>query len=128
MPTEATIAPVTGWRRYFTEFLPSIRGQLLLDDLESLTVCFEIEVTDQEEPPWRIAVERGRLVSVGREGPDSVCRFRLGVEALVDVVTARTVPAQAFFDKRIELEGDIETGLVLSTVLEPFFQRFPFAP
>jgi hypothetical protein len=29
---------------------------------------------------------------------------------------------------RIELTGDIELGLKLSTVLKPFFQRFPYRP
>jgi hypothetical protein len=114
------------WRRYFTEFLPSIRGQLLIEELSTLTVCFEIDVVDSQDPPWRIAVEAGRIESVGSDGPEPVCRFGLDVATLLDVVAARCVPAEAFFAKRIELEGDIETGLVLSTVLEPFFRRFAF--
>ncbi len=113
-------------RPYFEEFLPGILGKLLIEDLESLSTCFEIAVTDAGEPPWRLAIERGRLVHVGHEGPEPACRFRLDRETLLEVVRGRCRPAEAFFDRRIEVEGDIETGLKLSTVLEPFFARFPY--
>lgn len=113
-------------QRYFVEFLPTILGRLLIEDLRELTSCFEIVVTDAGEPPWRLAIESGRLVHVGHDGPAPACRFSLDAATLAEVVAARRTPADAFFEKRIELEGDVETGLVLSTVLEPFFRRFPF--
>ena len=113
-------------QRYFREFLPGIYGKLLIEDLRDLTECFEIEVSDGDEPPWRLALERGRLVYAGHGGPEPACRFRLDAPTLLEVVAARCTPAEAFFDKRIDLEGDMETGLKLSTVLEPFFERFPF--
>lgn len=115
------------WQRYFTEFLPALKGRLLIDDLRDLTTCFEIAVTDGAQPPWRIAIERGRIVHVGQSGgPEPVCRFLLDAATLLDVARARCLPSEAFFDLRIELEGDMETGLKLSTVLEPFFRRHPF--
>lgn len=113
-------------RRYFEEFLPGILGRLLIEDLRDLTSCFEIEVTDAGDPPWRLLIEEGRLVSVGSEGPEAACRFQLDTATLLDVVAARVVPAEAFFEKRIDVVGDVETGLQLSTVLEPFFRRFPW--
>lgn len=116
----------TSHRPYFEEFLPGILGKLLIEDLESLSTCFEIVVTDADEPPWRLAIERGRLVHVGHAGPEPVCRFLLDRETLLEVVRARRRPAEAFFERRIELEGDMEMGLKLSTVLEPFFARFPY--
>ena len=114
------------YRRYFCEFLPSILGKLLIEDLRELTSCVEIEVADVEDPGWRIAIENGRLSYVGHQGPEPACRFRLDLRTLLEVVAARCTPAEAFFDERIDIEGDMETGLKLSTVLEPFFQRFPF--
>jgi hypothetical protein len=113
-------------RRYFHDFLPGLMGQLLIPDLESLTTCFAIDVADRDEPPWRIAVEQGRLVHVGHEGPEPLCCFRLASETVLEVVAARVAPAEAFFDKRIDLDGDMELGLKLSTVLAPFFAGFPF--
>jgi hypothetical protein len=112
-------------RRYFSEFLPGILGKLLIEDLTTLTTCFEIRVTDGSEPPWRLGIEEGCLTYVGHQGPEPVCRFSLDSDTFVAVVTARCTPSAAFFDTRIDLEGDMEMGLKLSTVLEPFFHRFP---
>jgi hypothetical protein len=114
------------YRRYFESFLPGIRGQLHIPDLASLTTCFAIEVSDASDPPWRIAVEAGRLVHVGTEGPDPLCTFRLDVDTMLEVVAGRLPPAEAFFERRIDLEGDMELGLKLSTVLAPFFTGHPF--
>jgi len=112
--------------RYFREFLPELFGRLLIADLESLTTCFAIDVTDVEGPPWRVRVERGRLVHVGHAGDEPLCTFQLDGATLLEVVAARVPPAEAFFARRIELDGDLELGLKLSTVLAPFFESFPF--
>jgi predicted lipid carrier protein YhbT len=112
--------------RYFEAFLPTLFGKLLIPDLESLTTCFAIEVTDVDAPPWRIAIEAGRMVGVGHDEPEPLCTFQLDGATLLEVVAARVAPAEAFFAKRIELEGDMELGLKLSTVLAPFFEGFPF--
>lgn len=111
--------------RYFNAFLPTLMGRLLIADLESLTACFAIDVSDRNEPPWRIAIEDGRLVHAGSDGPLPACCFRLDSDTLVEVIAARVVPAEAFFARQIELEGDMELGLKLSTVLAPFFAGFP---
>jgi hypothetical protein len=112
--------------RYFHDFLPRLRGQLLIPDLESLTTCFAIAVRDSDDPPWRVVIEAGRLVAVGPDGPPPLCLFRLDTPTLLEVVAARVAPAEAFFARRIDLEGDMELGLKLSTVLAPFFEGFPF--
>ncbi|HKJ23788.1 MAG TPA: SCP2 sterol-binding domain-containing protein [Myxococcota bacterium] len=112
--------------RYFEAFLPALFGRLLIPDLESLTTCFAIEVTDLDAPPWRIGIEAGRLVFVRHDGPEPLCTFQLDGETLLEVAAARIAPAEAFFAKRIDLEGDMELGLKLSTVLAPFFEGFPF--
>ncbi len=119
---------IAGAERYFTEFLPRIHGQLLLEDLKTLSVCFEIAVSDGAGAPWRLVVEEGRLVQAGPDEPEPVCRFTLDAGTLLEVVAGHIAPQEAFFDMRIQLEGDIEMGLKLSTVLAPFFQRFPYMP
>ena len=129
-PSRGRTSPAEGEReradRYFREFLPGLRGRLLIPDLETLTTCFAIAVRDSGDPPWRIAIEAGRLVAVGPDGPPPLCLFRLDTATLLEVVAARVAPAEAFFAKRIDLEGDMELGLKLSTVLAPFFEGFPF--
>lgn len=111
---------------YFDVFLPGILNVLLLEELESLSTCFEIYVSNCGRPAWRLRIEQGRLCDVGHEGPAPVCRYTLDADALLDVASARSTPQEAFFSQRIELDGDMEMGMRLSTVLEPFFRRYPF--
>lgn len=112
--------------RYFEEFLPGLVGKLMMEDLKSLTCEVEIVVSDTSGTPWRLEIEDGRLIHVAHRGQDPQCRYLLNLETLIDVVTAKCSPREAFFDMRIEIEGDIQRGLELSTVLEDFFERFPF--
>jgi predicted lipid carrier protein YhbT len=122
-PPGAELARV---ERYFRAFLPALRGQLLIEELHALDTAFAIDVSDRAGPPWLLAVEAGRLVHVGTCGPPPRCAFRLDAATLLEVAAGRTRPAEAFFARRIEVEGDVEEGLRLSTVLEPFFRRFPY--
>lgn len=114
------------YHRYFTEFLPGIIGQLMMENLKDLSCQAEILVTDSGDAPWRLGIEQGRLMHVDQEGPDPECRYVLDIDTLIDIVTAQCSPQDAFFEMRIEIEGDIERGLELSAVLEIFFKTFPY--
>ncbi len=117
---------VTRIRTYFREFLPGLVNQLLLEDLEGLSCCFEISVDGTGDRPWQLVVENGRLVYVGHDGGVPVCQYKTDVLTALAVAAADETPQAAFFDQRIQLIGDMEMGLTLSTVLEPFFRRFPY--
>lgn len=97
----------------------------MLEDLKEVTCCVEIVVTDLSDPPWRLRIEAGILTYVGQEGAEPECRYRLELDALIDVITAVCTPQEAFFEMRVDIEGDIKRGLEVSTVLEGFFARFP---
>jgi predicted lipid carrier protein YhbT len=112
--------------RYFTAFLPSILGRLMIENLRTLDAVFEIRLTDQPDAAWCMVVELGRLVFVGQDGPAPACRFALDTATLLDIVRGELAPQDAFFAMRVEIDDDVELGLKLSTVLECFFQRFPF--
>jgi putative sterol carrier protein len=115
-------------RAYFDDYLPTLRHQLLIEDLETLDASCRINVTDAPDGAWTLVIERGRLTRVEREGPVPEAIFNLSAETLLEVVTGELSPQQAFFSQRIDLEGDLETGMKLSIVLAPFFKRFPFHP
>lgn len=114
------------YREYFHEFLPGLLNRLLIEDLKNLSCSFAYRVPALDEPTWRLIVERGRLTSIRQDGPEPECCFVCDIDALLEVVSAAVLPQDAFFDMRIEIEGDIELGLKLSTVLAPFFARYPF--
>lgn len=116
----------TAVRTYFAAFLPGLRNQLLIADLATLNAVCAIAVSDMPDPPWRLTIADGRLTQVGQGGLTPEATFRLSAETLLEVVSGRLSPQEAFFSQMIELEGDLETGLKLSTVLAPFFERFPF--
>jgi predicted lipid carrier protein YhbT len=110
---------------YFGEFLPALRGRVLVPYLKALTCTFVVHVTDSGDPPWVVHVHEGRLSEPAGNTPE--CAFTLDSRTLRDIVTGRTRPEQAFFDMKVDVLGDMELGLKLSTVLAPFFRRFPFA-
>ena len=113
---------------YFSVHLPRFFGKPLLPSAGRLSVCFEVFVHDLSGPPWRIVIEAGRLVSVALEGPEPACRFEVDRETALRIVSGEEPPQVAFFENRVDISGDIETGLVLSTMLEPFFRLYPFRP
>ncbi len=125
-PIATERAGYAAYRDYFDSFLPRIVGQLLLPDLRSLSVHAEIVVTDSGDPSWHLHLRDGRLMEIAHNGPEADCRYVLDVATVLDVVRARVTPQDAFFNMRIEIEGNIERGLELSVVLESFFERFPY--
>lgn len=113
-------------RLYFTHYLPALRGQLLIPGLRSLSCALGVALTDMDEVAWTLVVESGRLVAI-EEGTDHAqCIFLLESGTLLEIVTGTLAPDRAFFDLRIEIEGDIALGLQLSTVLEPFFKQHAY--
>jgi predicted lipid carrier protein YhbT len=112
--------------QYFTEFLPRVVGRLMLEDLHTLDAVFGIRLTDQPGGAWSMVIERGRLMFVGQGGPAHSCTFALDTATLLSIVGGELAPQNAFFSMLVEIEDDVELGLKLSTVLECFFERFPF--
>lgn len=113
-------------RQYFDEYLPGLRGQLLIPGLRSLSCSLGVVLEDMADSAWTLAVESGQLVSIDAGIADAQCVFRLDSGTLLEIATGALAPDRAFFDLRIEIEGDIALGLQLSTVLAPFFQQHPF--
>ncbi len=115
-------------RGYFERHLPPLFGQLLIEDLHSVSAEFAIHITDSPDPAWVLCIENGRLTSVAHDGGAPICTFSLGTSTLLDIVAAQLRPDEAFFNLQIQLTGDMETGLMLSIVLASFFERYPYAP
>lgn len=115
-----------GTRAYFTTFLPGLRGQLLIPGLRSLSCRLAVRIEGDEPAAWTLVVTSGCLMAVEPGENDAQCVFRLDSGTLLEIATGSLAPDRAFFDLRVEIEGDVALGLQLSTVLEPFFQQHPF--
>jgi putative sterol carrier protein len=118
--------------KYFLEFLAGKLNQRLLPDLQKLSVTFAIVLNAQAGGPagdaWTLTIANGVLVSVARGALQPQCSFRLDTSTFLEIAAGRLSPQFAFFQRRIDIEGQIETGLRLATVLAGFFKQFPFDP
>jgi predicted lipid carrier protein YhbT len=113
---------------YFESFLRSRVGQSLLADLRRLSASFAIEIRSQVSRQWHLHVEHGVLMSIARHPDGASCRFTLDEPTFLEIVSGRLAPQRAFFFRRVDIQGDLETGLRVAGVMAQFFQTYPFEP
>ena len=75
---------------------------------------------------WALSIDRGCLVKISPNGMPCQCTFLLHSEVFSAIVSGRLSPQAAFFSKKINIDGDMETGLKLATVLATFFRKWPY--
>lgn len=113
-------------RRYFSYFLKEKMHKRLLPDLRSLSACFRIQIKEDSKQFWTLVIQDGILRKISRNGSQEQCRYVVDVPTFRSIVEGRVPPQQAFFEKQIEIEGDIEVGLRVATVLAYFFRKHPY--
>ena len=52
--------------------------------------------------------------------------YRTDAPTFAAVVRGRETPQEAFFDRRIEVEGDVEKALKLAVLFGHFAREFPY--
>lgn len=113
-------------RRYFDRFLAEKMHQQLLPNLKRMTATCRITVEDVAGQSWSLRIDQGRLEEISDNGMVCQCTFSLGSDVFTAIVGGRLAPQQAFFQRKVNLDGDIETGLKLATVLAAFFKKWPY--
>ena len=113
--------------RYFNIFLAEKMHRQLLPNLRQLSANCRILVEDLPGRSWSLGIDRGCLVSISDNGMTCECTFLLHSDVFAAIVSGRLSPQSAFFNRKISIEGDIETGLKLATVLATFFRKWPYA-
>ena len=114
--------------RYFSEFLAARMNQLLLPDVRKLTATFRVVPRDRPEQHWAVDIRDGMVRSINANAHTYQCTFIVDRAAFGEIVAGRLNAQQAFFDRRIDIEGDVEVGLRLTVVLSAFFRKHPFGP
>ncbi len=112
--------------RYFSGFLTDKMHKQLLPNLRNLSATCRIVVEDIATGPWSLSIDQGRLERISQNGEDCQCTFFLTSDTFTSIVRGKLAPQQAFFQRNIDIEGDIETGLKLATVLAAFFRKWPY--
>ncbi len=111
--------------RYFDEFLAEKMHKQLLPNLRKLSANCRIVVEDIPGRSWALSIDRGCLVRISQNGLPVECTFLLHSDVFSAIVAGRLSPQTAFFSRKINIEGDMETGLKLATVLATFFRKWP---
>jgi len=112
--------------RYFDEFLAEKMHKQLLPNLRRLSANCRIVVEDIPGRSWSLSIDRGCLVQISENGLPVECTFLLHSDVFSAIVAGRLSPQAAFFSKKISIEGNMETGLRLATVLATFFRKWPY--
>jgi predicted lipid carrier protein YhbT len=77
---------------------------------------------------WALDVHEGVLRTISTNGMPTDCRFEIDQRTFLEIVSARMTPQAAFFERRIELSGDVAVGLKSAAIMAQFFKKFPFNP
>lgn len=125
-PTAAAAGTERFVERYFDEFLAEKMHKQLLPNLRRLSANCRIVVEDIPGRSWSLSIDRGCLVQISENGLPVECTFSLHSDVFSAIVAGRLSPQAAFFSKKIGIEGDMEAGLKLATVLATFFRKWPY--
>lgn len=113
---------------YFHRFLSDKHDRELLPGLKSLNARFAIDIYGSSSGVWTLQMERGMLRTVEVGLLDPQCHYRLNDETFLQIAAGHLSPQYAFFQRRIEIQGRIDVGLRVATVLAGFFKQFPYVP
>jgi thioester reductase-like protein len=111
---------------YVEEFFPqAVRRSSLAQVPLDLTVGLDVEGAGGGR--WTCRWVRGELMGVrrGRHGPVEVA-YRLDPATFAAVVHGRLAVQEAFFARRIEIEGDVEKALKLAVLFARLVHECPY--
>lgn len=111
---------------YVEEFFPGAVRRSTLASIP-LEVTVGLKVSGAEGGCWTGYWKGGELVSLERDGNRSTdVVFRLDTATFAAIVAGKLAPQEAFFARRIEIEGDMERGLKLATLFGHLVRECPF--
>jgi thioester reductase-like protein len=111
--------------RYLEDFFPAAARRSTLAELP-LDVAVVLDVRGPEGGVWSCRWVGGELeVQRGWQGIAEVV-YRLDVPTFADLVLGELPAQEAFFERRVEVEGDVEKGLKLAVLFGQFVQECPY--
>ncbi len=114
---------------YIERFLPAAARRSLLARVTGLSVIVGLEVSGPGGGRWSCRWDQGDLTHVRRGPADGpAVTYRTDAPTFAAVVQGRTTARQAFFARRIGIEGDVEKALKLAVLFEHFVKDNPYVP
>ena len=123
MPRSAPPAAVSS---YFEEFLEQRKGQPLVPDMHRLDTTCRIQLEEWPDHGWTLDIKKGIIKQISNNGLPAACTFTLDHPTFSEVIAGRLTPQKAFIKQRVEISGNIETGLRLASALAAFFKQYPY--
>ncbi len=111
---------------YFNRFLVGKMHRQLLPDLKKLSASCRIRVSEVPFKNWSLRINHGRLEEISTNGKLCQTTFIVNGNTFERIITGKLPPQQAFFQKKVDITGNIEKGLMLATVLSAFFRKYPY--
>jgi len=113
---------------YMEHFFPESARQSALVQIP-LNTTIALDVRGAGGGQWTCRWREGHLQEVTRGLQDNPeFTYRTSMATFSAIVQGRQSPQEAFFDRRIEIHGDIEQALMLAVLLEQFVKEFPYEP
>jgi thioester reductase-like protein len=117
-----------GVDRYFEQFFPEHAPRSDLARAASLAVTVALDIRGPGGGRWTCRWVGGRLTAVERGAGSAEVTYRTDTPTFDAVVRGRQTPQEAFFARRIEVEGDVEKGLKLAVLFGQFVKECPYVP
>jgi nucleoside-diphosphate-sugar epimerase len=112
--------------RYLEEFFPDAARRSSLAKAP-LDVTVALEVTGGDGGRWLCRWEGSELAEVRPDRTSAAAvAFRMDSATFAAVVRGRLTTQNAFFDRRVEIAGDVEKGLKLAVLFDHFVKEFPY--
>jgi len=105
---------------YLERVLPGQMRQLSLARLLPPDLLFALDIRGAGGGQWSCRWADGMLNVRRGLDTDAVVIYRIDSSTFEDLLRGRQTPQQAFFDGRIEIDGDMEKALKLALFIEQF--------
>jgi len=121
-------SPLRFTDRYFKEFLMSKVNQPLIPNLKNLSAVISMNIQDEKNSHWVLELKGGMLTAISQDSINAECSYQLDAATFEEIARGHYQPQQAFFDGRVNIQGNIEKGLQVATALSEFCKSYPFEP
>jgi hypothetical protein len=109
---------------YIEEIFPTRARRSNLAREVGLNLAISLEVRGPGGGLWSCRWQQGDLAYVRRGlEPHAAVTYQLDTATLQAVLIGQLSPQQAFFEERISISGDVETGLKLAVLFERFLRE-----
>jgi putative sterol carrier protein len=113
---------------YFEEFIFARVNLCSLPKIESLNTVIRFDISGDNAGSWTIEVEAGLLNRVVRNYTDTsspsseavlvpASTFRMDSETFMSILKRKITPQQAFFKKKVQIQGDIMIALKMNVLV-----------